>query len=313
MLRGMKSAHRPSSTRRAALVGLVSAAFFTLSPASAQQAPMAIYSDPNVSGMIHLPGDLVRVSYGAGNLDRAARLQFLFEPLVRTLNRWADTQVVLTVYALTAEEWRQAQIGVPYGVPVRIGRSGLAVPAEGNDEVLRLWSQMRTPLPASQPGDSGGIVTPQFASSLVMADYLSIVLVGEIYADQLRILTSEWWLRGLVSHVIAGTYVKRERPEVQLDLERLYGTIVQQRPPRALAASDYRKDNTLADYLWFQSQFFFGAQTLLDDEGRGSIKRLRKLTKKGEGTLLGAAVMDEYQSVRTWYHDNFAAVSTIPR
>jgi hypothetical protein len=300
-----------------ASVVLLTLALVTLTPmASAQTGgipPVATYSDPNVTGLINLPGDLVTVRYSAGNLDRAARAQFLLEPMVRVLNRWSGANVVLSVYTLTQEEWRLAQIPVAFGVPVRIGRTGLALPAEGNDEVVRLWSQLKVSLPASQLVGSGAMTTPQHASSLLMADQLSMVLVGEIYTDHLRLQTNEPWLRGLISHVIADNYLRKENPEMHRDLEQLYSGVQHQRAPRALAASDYRTDIGLADYLWFHAQFFQGAQILLRDEGRGSIKKMRKLTRRGDGILLSATLMDEYKDLRAWFGEAFSTVSMVRR
>jgi hypothetical protein len=72
-------------------------------------------------------------------------------------------------------------------------------------------------------------------------------------------------------------------------------------------------DIGLADYLWFHAQFFQGAQVLLHDEGRGSIKKLRKLTRRGDGILLSASLMDEYKDLRAWFGEAFSTVSMIRR
>lgn len=273
-------------------------------------APTHLYPDPNVYGMIALPGDLVTVRYGAGYLDRAARAQFLIEPIVRVLNRWSDTDLTVNVYILTREEWKQSGIGVPYGVPVRVGRNSLLLPAGGDDEVVRMWAHLRVPLPTSQ--NPGTAATPGQASASLFADYLALNLLGEIYADRLDLRATEPWVQSFLGHAILAPYFKRMAPDARRDLEPVYRALIASRGPKALAAADYRAEMNLRDWLYFQANFHFGAQALTSEEGRGTIKNLRKIQRKGDGVLLGAAILDKYEDVKAWFYNSFTTISVNP-
>lgn len=278
--------------------------------AGAYAAPTRLYPDPNVYGMISLPGDLVTVRYGAGYLDRAARAQLLIEPIVRILNRWTGTDLTVTLYVLTREEWQQSRIDVPYGVPVRVGRNSLLLPAGGDDEVVRLWAGLKVPLPTNQ--NPGAAATPGQASAVLFADYLALNLLGEIYADRLDLRPGEAWLQGFLGHALIAPYYDRMAPDVRRDLDPVWRTVIAQRPPKAMAAADYRPQMTLQDWLYFQANFHFGSQALVGEEGRGIVKNLRRIQKKGDGVLLGAALLDKYEDFKTWYYDSFTTISTLP-
>lgn len=274
-------------------------------------APTYLYPDPNVYGMITLPGDLVTVRYGAGFLDRAARAQIQLEPIVRVLNRWADTDLTVNVYILTREEWKQSRVGVPYGVPVRVGRNSLLLPASGDDEVVKLWANLRVPLPTSQ--NPGTAATPGQASASLFADYLALNLIGEIYAERLDLRTAEPWLQSFLGHLIIAPYYQRMAPDARRDLEPVWRQVIALRGAKALSAADYRAEMNLQDWLYFQANFHFGAQALVGEEGRGTIKNLRRLQRKGNGVILGAALLDKYEDVKTWFYNSFTTISVNPR
>jgi hypothetical protein len=277
---------------------------------TAYAAPTRFYTDPNVYGMITLPGDQVTVRYGAGYLDRAARAQLLIEPVVRILNRWTGTNLTVNIYVLTREEWRQSRIDVPYGVPVRVGRASLLLPAGGDDEVVRLWAGLRVPLPTNQ--NPGTAATPGQASASLFADYLALNLLGEIYADRLDLRPGEPWVQGFLGHAFLAPYYERLAPDLRRDLDPVWRTVIAQRPPKAMAAADYRADMSLPDWLYFQANFHFGARALVGEEGRGIVKNLRRIQKKGDGVILGAALLDKYEDLKTWFYDSFTTISTLP-
>ncbi len=295
----------PAGAQSAGVAGQGSAAGTLAYPA-----PTHLYPDPNVYGMIALPGDLVSVRYGAGYLDRAARAQLLLEPIVRVLNRWTGADLTINVYVVSREEWRQARIGVPYGVPVRVGRNSLLLPSSGDDEVVRLWAGLRVPLPT--PQSPGTAATPGQASASLFADYLALTLLGEIYAERLDLRTAEPWVQGFLGNAIIAPYYDRQAPDAKRDLDPVWRAVIAQRGARALAAADYRPDMTLQDWLFFQANFYFGAQALVGQEGRGTIKSLRKIQKKNDGVLLGAALLAKYEDVKTWFYDSFTTISVNP-
>jgi hypothetical protein len=303
--------------RQALLPGLAAAALLSLGaplwaqPAGANYAaPTRLYPDPNVYGMITLPGDLVTVRYGVGYLDRAARAQLLIEPIVRIMNRWTGTDLTVNIYVLTREEWQQSRMNVPYGVPVRVGRNSLLLPAGGDDEVVRLWAALKVPLPTNQ--NPGAAATPGQASASLFADYLALNLLGEIYADRLDLRAGEPWVQGFLGHAFMAPFFERQAPDARRDLEPVWRAVIAQRGAKSMAAADYRPEMALPDWLYFQAHFFFGARALVGEEGRGIVKNLRRIKKKGDGVILGAALLDKYEDLKIWYYDSFTTISTLP-
>ncbi|MEO1368970.1 MAG: hypothetical protein AAFX50_17475, partial [Acidobacteriota bacterium] len=157
------------------------------------QAPTRLFQTPAIDSLATLPGDFVEMQYTLGALDRAARLQTRINEMLRR----GDAAFQITVYVLNRDQWSGARFNMPYGIPVRVGPSGLAVPASGDAGTAELWNDLQVPLP-SAPGIvyRGG---PGHAPSELMADVVALALAGEIYADLSRLAGDEFWLRGLVS------------------------------------------------------------------------------------------------------------------
>ncbi|MEM9595235.1 MAG: hypothetical protein AAGD06_13265 [Acidobacteriota bacterium] len=274
-------------------------------------APTHLYPEPNVSGLITLPGDFAHVRYGVGYLGRAARLQLDLEPAMRILQRWTDNGTEVTIYLLSREQWQQAGLSMPFGVPVRVGRLALAAPAEGDDATVALWNSVGLgvlPSPAANafPG------TPHHASSMVMADFLTYLQTAEVLVDEAGLAGDEHWVRSLVTHIAAVGYLtKNEDPRLR-DLEMVYRQALTRRPERSLAASDYRPDLGLGDWLWFQAHFHRGAMILLDEEGRRPMRDLHKLKNRNDGLLTGASILARWNRLEDWYYDSFSTISTRP-
>ena len=257
-----------------------------------------------------MPGDVVFMRYPLGALDRAARLQLKLTQMLLSSQRWSGSQLVMTVYVLTADEWRDAGINMPYGIPVRVGHSSLAVPAAGNNETAQLWQQLQVTLPSSPDLTSRG--GPAHGPSLVMADVISLLFVGEILVDRAELAGDEFWVRGLLAQLASVEFMQRSGDITVRELDLLYRQVLSQRPSKALAASDLRPEIGMRDWLWFQAHFHSGAKILREEEGRGLWKKLKKLKKRSGGVLTGAALLDKYEPLRDWYYNSFAAISTRP-
>ena len=275
------------------------------------QAPTRLFPAPTAYDLVTMPGDIVHMRYPLGALDRAARLQFKLRQMLFAFERRADSQLVMTVYVLDRDEWTESAINMPYGVPVRVGHSGLAVPALGDLETARLWQELQVTLPSAPELPTRG--GPEHAPSTVMADVLSMLLLGEILIDRADFSGDDFWVRGLLAHVTLVEYMQRSGDITMRDLDLLYRQVQAQRPPKALAAADLRPEIGMRDWLWFQAAFHDGAKILREEEGRGLWKKLKKLKKRSGGVLTGAALLDKYDNLRQWHERTFSAVSTRPK
>lgn len=271
-------------------------------------APTRIYPKPAVYFLLRLPGDFATVRYTPGSLDRAANLQSRLELAARAFKRWVDTRLEIDVYVLSREEWRQARYDVPYGVPVRVGRRGLAAPAEGDDGTVKLWANL---LQGMLPAVAGTPIrgTPQQTATMILSDFVSQLQVSEILVDEIGIAGDAQWARGLSTHVASVELVRRYEIVRLKDLGTMYQLAAREAGPRAFSARDYGPDLSLRDWLWFQAQFHAGAQTIIAKEGKGSLKKLKKISRKGDGGLTGGRLLKSNETLNEWFHASFTSVS----
>ncbi len=278
----------------------------TVSPKTV--APTRIYPEPAVYLLLRLPGDFATVRYTPGSLDRAANLQHRLELATRAFKRWVDTRLEIEVYVLSHEEWRQARYDVPYGVPVRVGRRGVAAPAEGDDGTVELWANL---LQGMLPAVAGVPIrgTPQQTATMILADFLTQLQVSEILVDEIGIAGDQQWVRGLTTHVASVDLVRHYESMRLKDLGTMYQLASREAGSRAFRIRDYGPDLSLRDWLWFQAQFHVGAQTIIAKEGKGSVKKLKKLRRKGDGVLSGDLLLKRYKTLNEWLQASFTVVS----
>ena len=271
-------------------------------------APTRIYPEPAVYLLLRLAGDFATVRYTPGSLDRAANLQSRLELAARTFKRRTDTRLEIDVYVLSRDEWRQARYDVPYGVPVRVGRRGLAAPAEGDDGTVELWSEL---LQGMLPAVAGVPIrgTPQQTATMILADFLTQLQMAEILVDEIGVGGDEQWVRGLNTHVASVDLVRRHEAVRMKDLGTMYALAARADGARAFSARDYGPDLSLRDWLWFQAQFHVGGQVIVAKAGKGSLKSLKKMRRKGGGVLAGDQLLKRYQTLNEWFHASFTSVS----
>ena len=147
---------------------------------------------------------------------------------------------------------------------------------------------------------------------MVMSDVISMLFVGEILVDHADLSGDEFWVRGLLTHLASVEFMQRSGDITVRELDLLYRQVRAQRPAKAMAASDFRSEIGMRDWLWFQAHFHQGAKILREEEGRGVWKKLQKLRKRSGGVLTGAALLDKYEALHDWYYGSFAAISTRP-
>lgn len=277
-------------------------------PAAEHKAPTRLYPTPQVYPLLKLPGELVTVHYTPGSLNRSAELQLHLQEVLRAFGRWADQKPRLSLYMLSRQDWQATRYDLPYGVPLRVGALSLAAPAAGDAGTGQLWTEVIGGLlPRVTDIPYGG--TPQAAATLVLADLLVQQLSAEILIDETGLGGDQPWVRGLVTHLAAVDVLRRYDPDRLSDLNAMYGAISRERGPQAMSVRDYHPDLSLRDWLWFQGQFHFGAQVILEQEGKGSLKKMKKLRKQGGGVLRGEELLREYEALNDWFRQSFSAVS----
>lgn len=227
---------------------------------------------------------------------------------MRSWERWTNTRVAVTAFVVSREEWESSGYGVDYGVPVRVGRAAIAVPALGDDGTVALWSEVLDGmLPQVQGAPFRG--SAPHASTMVLADIVAQLLAAEIVIDEVGLAGNEAWVRGLTTHVASLDFVRRKEAARLADLDAMYKLIIQRRGEKVMSSRDYQPDLELGDWLYFQACFHFGAQTILSKEGKGALKKLRKLRKKDGGVLQADRLLRQYPQLDEWYHAFFSAVS----
>lgn len=294
------------------LVSALLLAAFTVAPITAKplahKAPTRLHAPPEGAYLVSLPGDYATVRYTPFSLDRAARLQARLELALRSWERWANRKVAVTTFVLTREEWERSGYTVEYGLPVRVGRAGIAAPALGDDGTVALWSEvLEGMLPQVQGAPMRG--TPQQAATMVLADIVVQLLVAEIVIDEVGLAGNANWVRGLNTHVASLDFVRRKEAARLPDLNAMYRLIIERRGEKIMSSRDYQPDLELSDWLYFQACFHFGAQAILSKEGKGALKKLRKLAKKDGGVLQGDRLLRHYDDLDAWHHASFSGIS----
>jgi hypothetical protein len=276
---------------------------------AAATAPAVLFSEPSAYFLLPLPGDYINVRYTPGSLDRSANLQHRLELVARGFDRAANYELSSTIYVLSREEWEQAGYPVAYGLPVRVGRRNLAVAALGDAGTVRLWNAL---LGGVLPQVSGAPLrgSPQEAATLVLTDLFTQLLLSEILVDDLGIAGDAHWVRGLTSHLAFLDAMRRFDPQRMGDLDAIFGRLAEREGnTRPFSARDYGPDLELGDWLWFQAQLHRGARILLDKEGKGSLKKMKKLTRRDKGVLEGETLLRKYKALEAWFRESFSAVS----
>lgn len=278
------------------------------SPSGARKAPIQLYPEPASFLLLRLGGERAFFHYTPGSLDRAANLQARLEVVARTFERWTDERLEVAVFVLNRREWREANIDVEYGIPVRVGAQGIAAPSRGDSETIELWSKIlngRLPTVIGTPM----LGTPQEVASLVVADTLVQLQAGEIMVDYMGLGGNEPWVRALIAHLAVFAVAERAGTDRPRDLAALYGQFQTRHDPRTFSLRDYKDTLNFEDWLYFQAQFHFAARTIFEKEGKDSVKKMVKLRKKSGGTILADRLRRKYEKLDEWLTANFSAVS----
>ena len=272
-------------------------------------APTAKHPAPRDYLLLRLVGDRTDVRYTPGSLDRSANLQTRLELAARAFEKWADLELAGHVFVLDREKWQEAGYAVPYGVPVRVAASSLAVPAEGDDGTVVLWSALLGGmLPTIQGLPLRG--TPEQLGTMLVADVVAQLLYCEAFLDVLGLKANQPWVHGVATHLASLSLVQRLEPGRIPQLDVLYAALSRPHDPGTLSVRDYSEQLDLAEWLWYQAQFHHGAKTILAKKnGKDAIKMLRKMAKNNGGILRDEDLLRRFEGLRDWHRQTFTTVS----
>ena len=274
---------------------------------SQDQAPLA------PSSFLTLMGKSCAVRYISGSLDRAHHVLRRMEFVTSYFNEWSDVPVPIVGYVLTRDEWRRAELPTSYGVPLRSGPTAVFVPAAGDEGTVALWRRLlatdRLPMVPGVPL----VGTAEQAATMALADVSLQVELARGFVQRARLLGREAWIGEVSAHVAALTVfdlLERDRvPEINAtyrDLGVRLGGEAAYALQSFLPAFMARDDDTLDQWLWFQSQFQRAAVMIHDKDGKKSVKKLVQLSEQGRGQILAPDLLERYPDLQSWLLTTFA-------
>ncbi len=253
--------------------------------------------------LLELRGKHVAVRYSAGALQRATNVQRPFELLAADFGRWSGVRNRFSMLLLSRDEWQDAGIAMPYGLPVRLRGSNVAAAAWGDPGTVELWGRLLGwDMPAVEEAPMRS--TSDEAASLVATDLLGLFEATRLLMDRAGIGGDEAWLGDVMAHTVAATVIARTPGSGLAGATRLYGRIAASRGG-ALPLEAYRSGLSLDDWLWFQARFFAAASVIVDEERRGAGKAIVKLARKNGGRLSKADLVGRWPALDLWLREGF--------
>ncbi len=231
--------------------------------------------------LLLLSDDASEVLYVPGTLDRAAHVELWLRSLAVGAAKRTRHPARIVGVVLGHDEWQQARLPCPYGVPCRAGVRVVALPAAGDAGTVVLWQGLIGTLP--QLGGTPLMGTVEEAASLAPADaYASLVASRDLVAAA-GFLGDEPWIVDVLAHAVSLDAARQSRTGRDIDLDGFWEGVRRRYGPQGMEPAD-----ALAGELRQQAKLYFAAQTLLAGEGKFPERALRKLQEKGGGRLRAA-------------------------
>ena len=203
----------------------------------------------------------------------------------------------ISAVVLPRAQWEAAKLLRPYGLPVQIGRTEIAVPALGDRGTVRRWQQwLGTDLPPLPGRPLRGTV--EEASSLGLADVFLQCEVAAIFVDRLGLAGDEPWIRGLLAHLVALTLFETYEPSRRLEIEIVYRRLANQIPP-LLEAGGEERQMPVERWLLSEAIYHQGARLVFSVNGSKTLKRVLKARRKG-GPLTGKHLLGMFPQLTAW-------------
>ncbi len=254
-----------------------------LLPAAAAGAAQAPY-------LLSLEGPPATVRYSPGALDRADQMQRRLTRLVAETGHRKLRQPLLVVELLRAEEWRQAGLVEPYGLPAISGTGTLALPAWGDPETVSLWRDLLGGgLPPSWGTPLRG--STEEAASLEGADLVGDVEASRIVLSKLGLTGSEPWIDDLLACALAVSASRRGAPGRWPQVHQFY-TRLAERP------------EAFRDERFGRLRFVAAVERIGAETGKLPAKPLLKMTAKSSGRLAAEKLLERFPWLGEWLMGN---------
>ena len=257
--------------------------------------------------LLDLPGETVAIRYSHGALERAVQVQDTFEFMVGDFRTWTRTKVGLVLFLLSRDEWKEMKYRAPYGVPEMAGGRGIALPAWGDDGTVEVWQKLlgtRLPVLPDQPSRG----TPEEVASLGVGDLMASVLAAEIMLRAAGISGDQPWVDGVLTQVVVLSNIQDHHAARLSDVRMVFGDLSKAGGGSgAYSLTAMGSPPTLRARLWFESQFFNGANLLVGPDGKYPAKAIFKHARKNGGKVLAANLLAECPELASWLDSNFKA------
>lgn len=260
--------------------------------------------------LLTLPGVNVTIRYLPGSLDRASHAQFRFELLASDYQQWTKAGGPINLWVLDREAWEGLEIALPYGLPARVG-DAVVLAAAGDEGTVSLWRGLvGDDLPISATGSGMAIQsTPSEVGSLAMNDIMAELEVSRLLVERSEFHGEVGWIDDLIVHVVAATAFLRHENARMTEIELVFDHLLSLRGgPLDLIDGRAPPDLALESWLAYQGRYFTGARLIAEKDGLAAVKKLYKLTKKGDRPVTLAALLDRYPELSAWFMDSFRAV-----
>jgi hypothetical protein len=231
--------------------------------------------------LLLLSDDASEVLYVPGTLDRAAHVELWLRSLAVGAAKRTRHPARIVGVVLGRDEWQQARLPCPYGVPCRAGVRVVALPAAGDSGTVTLWQGLIGALP--QLGGMPLMGTVEEAASLAPADVFANLVAARDLVGAAGFLGDEPWIVDVLAHAVSLDAARQSRTGRDGDLDGFWEGVRRRYGPQGIEPAD-----AMAAELRQQAKLYFAAQTLLAGEGKFPERALRKLQEKGGGRLRAA-------------------------
>lgn len=231
--------------------------------------------------LLLLSDDASEVLYVPGTLDRAAHVELWLRSLAVGAAKRTRHPARIVGVVLGRDEWQQARLPCPYGVPCRAGVRVVALPAAGDSGTVTLWQGLIGTLP--QLGGMPLMGTVEEASSLAPADVLANLVAARDLVGAAGFIGDEPWIVDVLAHAVSLDAARQSRTGRDGDLDGFWEGVRRRYGPQGIEPAD-----AVAAELRQQAKLYFAAQTLLAGEGKFPERALHKLQDKGGGRLRAA-------------------------
>lgn len=280
-------------------VALVLVAVLSGFPAAAQVG--SVGSEPY---LMELRSKGVMFRYTPGALDRATRLEDSLELLVGDVGSWTKQPIALLTVILSREEWGQVGVGVPYGLPGRLGPHDIVLPAWGDNQTIELWRNLlghELPSPMDMPYGGNSLAY----ASLNMTDHAMFPAAARSLLRKAGFAADQPWVEGVTAQVISLSVMKAGAPTRLPEARYFWQSLHTQGGGMAARSEAAAAAGGPAERLWLEATYFTAAWEIVAANGKSSAKDILKIARKSGNTLKAVDLLRDHPGLGTWLTTSF--------